>query len=108
MQYVPQHVLVEITCVPVYPSSRHHYSPSFVLSQIGKKCIAKLYTITIPSVLLQTPQYVIEYDSRSFQPDCHVRFHGSNAESNHVWTYLWPALREGKGGPCVHKAVVIT
>ncbi len=54
------------------------------------------------------PQYVISYDSRTFQPDLHVRFHLSNPASSAVKTYLWPALREGKEGPCVHKAVVLT
>ena len=56
----------------------------------------------------QIPQYVIEYDGRSFQSDLHVRFHSSNPNETSIKTYLWPALREGERGPCVHKAVVIT
>ncbi|TRY74938.1 hypothetical protein TCAL_04579 [Tigriopus californicus] len=56
----------------------------------------------------QMPQYVIEYDSRSFQSDLHVRFHTALPHSDLIKTYLWPALREGKNGPVVHKAVVIT
>ena len=55
------------------------------------------------------PQYVISYEDRVFQPDLHVRYtHLSCSASDSVKTYLWPALREGKDGPCVHKAVVIT
>ena len=55
------------------------------------------------------PQYVISYDERVFQPDLHVRYpHLSCPTADSVKTYLWPALREGKDGPCVHKAVIVT
>lgn len=56
----------------------------------------------------QIPQYAIEYETRVFQPDLHVRFHTSENGEKSIRTYLWPALREGKTGPCVHKAVVLT
>ncbi|XP_054709293.1 uncharacterized protein LOC129218999 [Uloborus diversus] len=56
----------------------------------------------------QYPPFVIEYDARTFRRDLHVRFHSSNQESEHIKTYLWPTLLEGKNGPCVHKGVVVT
>ncbi len=59
------------------------------------------------SLVFQHPGYVIEFESRHFRADLHVRFHTS-AASEVVNTYLWPALLEGRDGPCVHKAVVIT
>ena len=65
-------------------------------------------SIIISLYLFQIPEYVIEYESRLFQSDVHVRFHTSNPNESAIKTYLWPALREGPNGPCVHKAVVIT
>ncbi|KAK3918742.1 Mitochondria-eating protein [Frankliniella fusca] len=56
----------------------------------------------------QNPTYVLEYEQRHFRRDVHVRFHSSNPDSEAIRTYLWPALLEGAGGPCVHKAVVLT
>uniref|UniRef100_T1JFY1 Mitochondria-eating protein n=1 Tax=Strigamia maritima TaxID=126957 RepID=T1JFY1_STRMM len=56
----------------------------------------------------QIPSFVVEYETRLFRKDLHVRFHASNHESNHIDTYLWPALLEGDNGPCVHKGVVVT
>ena len=57
----------------------------------------------------QVPQYAISYEERAFQPDLHVRYpHLSCPTADAVKTYLWPALREGRDGPCVHKAVVVT
>ena len=56
----------------------------------------------------QTPTYVLEYEQRLFRRDVHVRFHSSSTDSEDIRTYLWPALLEGAGGPCVHKAVVLT
>ncbi|XP_013781314.1 uncharacterized protein LOC106465625 [Limulus polyphemus] len=56
----------------------------------------------------QAPPFVIDYESRVFRRDMHVRFHSSNQESNQVKTYLWPSLLEGINGPCVHKGVVVT
>ena len=58
--------------------------------------------------MFQCPPYVLEYEERKFRKDMHVRFHTSNQESEQIQTYMWPALLEGVGGPCVHKAVVIT
>ncbi|XP_022661726.1 uncharacterized protein LOC111250596 isoform X2 [Varroa destructor] len=56
----------------------------------------------------QTPPYRLEFEARTFRPDYHVRFHSSNQGSDHICTYLWPALIEAENGPCVHKGVVIT
>ncbi|XP_063228610.1 uncharacterized protein LOC134534250 [Bacillus rossius redtenbacheri] len=56
----------------------------------------------------QSPPHILEYEQRMFRKDVHVRFHTSNPESEQIRTYLWPALLEGTGGPCLHKAVVIT
>ncbi|RZF43272.1 hypothetical protein LSTR_LSTR001533 [Laodelphax striatellus] len=56
----------------------------------------------------QTPAYVLEYEQRVFRRELHVRFHTSKSDSDQIRTYLWPALLEGPGGACVHKAVVIT
>ncbi|PNF28209.1 hypothetical protein B7P43_G07553 [Cryptotermes secundus] len=56
----------------------------------------------------QSPPFILEYEQRTLRRDVHVRFHSSNPESDQIRTYLWPALLEGAGGPCVHKAVVIT
>ena len=67
-----------------------------------------IYLSIISLYLFQIPEYVIEYESRLFQSDVHVRFHTSNPNESAIKTYLWPALREGPNGPCVHKAVVIT
>ena len=50
---------------------------------------------------------MIEYEVREFRSDIHVRFHTSQPEGVAVKTYIWPALLEGKDGPCVHKAVVV-
>ena len=66
------------------------------------------FIVSISLYLFQIPEYVIEYESRLFQSDVHVRFHTSNPNESAIKTYLWPALREGPNGPCVHKAVVIT
>jgi len=68
-------------------------------------CIRSNYSL---SFVTQVPSYGIDYESRTFRPDCHVRSHRADEEAAVVRTYLWPALREGKNGPVVHKAVVIT
>ena len=57
---------------------------------------------------LQSPPFVLEYDTRHFVPELHVRFHTSDPNDDAIKTYLWPALHEGHNGPCLHKAVVIT
>ncbi|XP_065210500.1 uncharacterized protein LOC135838697 [Planococcus citri] len=56
----------------------------------------------------QTPCYVLEYEQRIYRQDVHVRFHTSKNDNDQIRTYLWPALLEGHGGACVHKAVVLT
>ncbi|XP_048746568.1 uncharacterized protein LOC125659071 isoform X1 [Ostrea edulis] len=57
---------------------------------------------------VQNPPYLIMYDARQFHPEMHTRFHSSNPESEEIKNFLWPALTEGYGGPCVYKGVVIT
>ncbi|KAL3863112.1 hypothetical protein ACJMK2_004886 [Sinanodonta woodiana] len=57
---------------------------------------------------VQTPAYLILYDSRIFQADLHERFHTSDPDSNVITSFLWPALIEGCNGPCVQKAFVTT
>ncbi|KAI1303077.1 hypothetical protein HDE_02460 [Halotydeus destructor] len=67
-------------------------------------CVQLAWAMTVQSV-----QLVIEYESRKFNGDHHVRFHASNRDSDVIKTYLWPALIEDtSGGQCVHKGVVIT
>ena len=56
----------------------------------------------------QVPPYVIDYETRTYRKDYHVRFHVADPECDTIKTYLWPALLEGPGGPCVQKGVVIT
>ncbi|XP_076373021.1 uncharacterized protein LOC143257880 [Tachypleus tridentatus] len=56
----------------------------------------------------QTPPFVIDYQTRTFNSNLHVRFHSSNQDSDQIKTYLWPSLLEGTNGPCVHRGVVIT
>lgn len=56
----------------------------------------------------QTPAFVIDYETRVFRKEYHVRFHTADPESDAIKTYLWPALLEGPGGTCVQKGVVIT
>ncbi len=61
------------------------------------------------SLCTQTPPFIIEYETRSFRRDMHVRFHTSHQNSDHIKSYLWPALlEESPNGVCVHKGVVIT
>lgn len=58
---------------------------------------------------VQTPAYLIKYNSKVFSADDHVRHHISDSTSSHIKSYLWPALiEEGENGVCVHKGVVIT
>ena len=58
--------------------------------------------------LFQTPGYSIEYETRKFRPDLHVRFHSSNLTNETISTYLWPALLDTATKHCVQKGVVIT
>ena len=90
--------------------------------------------ITIMVILIIT-NVSTRYEERQFQSEMHVRFHSSVETSTavrytddpksetfqstlfhagsyktspyQVRTYLWPALREGRQGPVVHKADVI-
>lgn len=66
-------------------------------------CIKLAWALSI-----QAPPFVIEYETRSFRSDMHVRFHTSSQESGGIKMYLWPSLLESHNGSCVHKGVVIT
>ncbi|XP_065287165.1 uncharacterized protein [Dermacentor albipictus] len=52
--------------------------------------------------------FALEFETRAFWRELHVRFHTSDHRSERIRTYLWPALLQAPRGPCVHKAVVIT
>ncbi|CAL4085972.1 unnamed protein product, partial [Meganyctiphanes norvegica] len=56
----------------------------------------------------QSPPFVIDYETRTFRKEKHVRFHMADPEKESIKTYLWPALLEGPGGPTVQKGLVIT
>lgn len=60
------------------------------------------------SLVNQSPAFHLEYESRKFNAEHHIRFHTSNPNEDVIKTYLWPALVEGHNGPYLHKAVVIT
>jgi len=68
-----------------------------------KECVRTAWGLTN-----QMPAYCIEYETRNYRPDLHVRFHSSNTSCDNINTYLWPSLLEGSDGPCVQKGVVIT
>lgn len=68
-----------------------------------KECVRTAWALTN-----QSPAYCIEYETRSYQADLHVRLHSSDTQSDSITTYLWPSLIEGASGPCVQKGVVIT
>lgn len=52
--------------------------------------------------------FALEFETRAFRRELHVRFHTSDHRSERIRTYLWPALLQAPRGPCVHKGVVIT
>lgn len=60
------------------------------------------------SLINQNPPYVIQYETRTFKREYHVRFHCSDPNSDAIKNYMWPVLMEGENGPCVHKGVVLT
>ncbi|XP_074599528.1 uncharacterized protein LOC141853908 [Brevipalpus obovatus] len=68
-----------------------------------RDCVSLAWTLSI-----QDPDYSIEYESKKFNKDMHVRFHTSDQSSDTIKSYLWPCLIESNNGPCVHKGVVIT
>jgi len=68
-----------------------------------KECVRTAWGLTN-----QIPAYCIEYETRNYRADLHVRFHSSNTACDNINTYLWPSLLEGTDGPCVQKGVVIT
>ncbi|XP_060071572.1 uncharacterized protein LOC132551450 [Ylistrum balloti] len=57
---------------------------------------------------VQNPSYFLSYDSRRFNPNFHTRVENCDNQNQDIFSFMWPALTEGYGGPVVHKAVVIT
>ncbi|KAH9520307.1 hypothetical protein Btru_060456 [Bulinus truncatus] len=57
---------------------------------------------------VQTPPYLIVYESRKFQSHQHTRFHTSISDLDDIKSFLWPSLIDGQSGECVSKGVVIT
>jgi len=83
-----------------YPSLKHCDG----LRNYAKDCVRLAWSMST-----QNPPLVIEYETRTFRSDMHVRFHSSDQDSTQVKTYLWPALLEGHSqGSCIHRGVVIT
>lgn len=66
-------------------------------------CVRIAWAMTV-----QNPPFVIDYESRTYDPEVHSRFHTSDAGSPVIKSVLWPMLLEGEGGSCVSKGVVIT
>ena len=56
---------------------------------------------------VQRLPYTISYESQTFNDGVHTRFHTSDADSEQIKSYLWPALVDAQG-VCVSRAVVIT
>lgn len=52
--------------------------------------------------------FALEFETRAFRRELHVRFHTSDHRSERIRTYLWPALLQAPRGACVHKGVVVT
>ncbi|XP_076677925.1 uncharacterized protein LOC143374014 isoform X1 [Andrena cerasifolii] len=56
-----------------------------------------------------TPLVLDVAQSLEFRREVHVRHHASlNPNGTKIKTVLWPGLREGYQGPCLHRAVVLT
>ena len=72
--------------------------------------VAMVSAVTCDNLICiwQTPPCVLEFETREFLREMHVRFHSSDQDSNVVKTYLWPALVRAHDGTCLHKGVVIT
>ncbi|GAB1604782.1 Hypothetical predicted protein [Argonauta hians] len=82
-----------------YPSLRQ----SSGLRQYIEECIRVSWALNV-----QNPRYIISYDSRTFNPNFHSRFHTSDSTSDDILEFLWPTLLEGNSSCCVFKGVVIT
>ncbi|XP_011645581.1 uncharacterized protein LOC105432457 [Pogonomyrmex barbatus] len=56
-----------------------------------------------------TPLVLDAAQSLEFRREVHVRHHASpNPHGTRIRSVLWPGLREGCQGPCLHRAVVLT
>ncbi|XP_020284409.1 uncharacterized protein LOC109855037 isoform X2 [Pseudomyrmex gracilis] len=56
-----------------------------------------------------TPLVLDVAQSLEFRREIHVRHHASpNPHGTRIQSVLWPGLREGCQGPCLHRAVVLT
>ena len=68
-----------------------------------KECIHVAWALSV-----QNPPLLISYETKSFSPNMHTRFHTSDPDSDQIKAVLWPALIEGDDGHCVFKGVVVT
>jgi len=56
-----------------------------------------------------TPLVLDVAQGSDFRREVHVRHHASpNPHGTRIRSVLWPGLREGCQGPCLHRAVVLT
>jgi len=56
-----------------------------------------------------TPLVLDAAQNLEFRREVHVRHHASpNPHGTRIRSVLWPGLREGCQGPCLHRAVVLT
>lgn len=56
-----------------------------------------------------TPLVLDVAQALEFRRDIHLRHHASpNPNGTRIKTVLWPGLREGCQGPCLHRAIVLT
>lgn len=56
-----------------------------------------------------TPLVLDVAQNLEFRREVHVRHHSSlNPHGTRIRSVLWPGLREGYQGPCLHRAVVLT
>ncbi|OWF41479.1 uncharacterized protein LOC110462275 [Mizuhopecten yessoensis] len=66
-------------------------------------CVRVAWGLTV-----QNPPYFLSYDSRRFNPNLHTREETCGNQNQDIFSFTWPALTEGYGGPVVHKGIVIT
>ncbi|XP_052773036.1 uncharacterized protein LOC128211927 isoform X2 [Mya arenaria] len=66
-------------------------------------CVHSAWTLSV-----QTPPFLIVYDSRVFNNEVHVRTEDSDIQSVMIQNFLWPSLLQGSNGPCVQRGIVET
>lgn len=82
-----------------YPGLKHCGG----LKTYVEECVRIAWALSV-----QSPPFVIEYDTWQFDDSKFTRFHSSDGDSIYVKSIIWPALLEGEGGPCVFKGIVTT